>query len=304
MNVLVTGANGFVGRWLVKTLADASHAVIATDLDVSRPLEGAANTRPLDIADSTAVTAIMREEQPYACIHLAALAFVPDGEHAPESMMRINLSGTRNILTAIRAHSPQTRLLFASTAQVYGNAPEPVSETTPPHPLTLYGISKVAAELTVLGFVKACGIDAMIARPTNHTGPGQPLQYVVPAFARQIKQASTDGTLTTPMRVGNLDSERSFMDVRDVTQAYVTLLEQGRTGEIYNICNGAPQPMRNILDALYTLANVNVETETDPALWRPTDRSPELDCTKILAETDWRPSYSMEQTLEDVLKNV
>ena len=304
MKVLITGANGFVGRWLVKTLTDAKHSVIATDLDEPQTLEGTSQTAALDITDPISVTAIMREEQPDACIHLAALAFVPDGENNPSSMMNINLNGTLNILTAMRNESPLTRLLFISTSQVYGNVSGQVTETTPPRPTTLYGISKTAAELTVLGFCKACGTDAIIARPTNHTGPGQPAQYVIPAFARQIKQAATEGASSAPMRVGNLESERAIMDVRDVAKAYMALIEQGRSGEIYNICNGAPQPMSTMLDTLCDIANVKLETETDPDLWRPTDRSPELECSKILADTDWHPAYSMEQTLAGVLESV
>ena len=125
-----------------------------------------------------------------------------------------------------------------------------------------------------------------------------------PRQVGQIKQAATEGASSAPMRVGNLESERAIMDVRDVAKAYMALIEQGRSGEIYNICNGAPQPMSTMLDTLCDIANVKLETETDPDLWRPTDRSPELECSKILADTDWHPAYSMEQTLAGVLESV
>ena len=177
-----------------------------------------------------------------------------------------------------------------------------MTEDTPLQPLTIYGISKAAADLATLAHAKQYGIHAMTARPNNHTGPGQLPPFSIPSFARQIK-AIARGESTPPMRVGNLESRRDLADVRDVARAYRLLIEKGRAGEAYNISSQNMVKVGAVLDELCRLAGINPKREMDSTLYRPPDESARIDTTKLLRETGWKPEIPFSQTLRDVLSD-
>ena len=143
------------------------------------------------------------------------------------------------------------------------------------------------------------GFDAVVVRPGNHTGPGQSPQFAAPSFARQVLAAKR-GEISA-IRVGNLDSVRSFADVRDIVRAYRLLLERGVSGGVYNAASPANVRVGEVLDRLRALAGCDAPVETDPALWRPTDACPELDVSRLRADTGWAPAFSLDDTLRDLL---
>lgn len=299
MRVLVTGAGGFVGRHLIAELEAAGHETVRlTHHSDPHP----AGARPIEITDAEAVLHAVADARPEACVHLAALAFVPDSWKSPGETFRVNVGGTANLLEAIRARAPKCRTLVVSTAQIYGNQPreKPLGEDDAAWPDHPYGVSKLAADALSLLLGRHNKLHVMTARPCNHVGPGQPPAYAVAAFAAQVA-AIASGAGDPVIKVGNLDSEREFLDVRDVVRAYRLLLEKGSAGNAYNVASGIFRRMREVLDTLCRLAGVSPRVEVDPARFRPTDTQPHLDTARLKRDTGWEPALPFEKTLADML---
>jgi GDP-4-dehydro-6-deoxy-D-mannose reductase len=200
------------------------------------------------------------------------------------------------------ARSVRARVLVVSSAEVYGLQPPermPLAEDTAVRPGNPYAASKAAAEVYAQAWVRAYGLDAVIARPFNHIGPGQDARFAVPSFARQLADIAAGAPPV--MRVGNLEAQRDFLDVRDVAAAYVLLLANARAGEVYNISSGRTVAIREVLRQLITIARVPVEIRDDPDRMRPSDL-PILsgDATKLRAATGWAPAIPLAASLRDI----
>ncbi len=302
MRVLVTGAYGFVGRHVVAELLGHGHQVWGYDVGVPPP--GLAGMTPMegDIRNADAVKAAVRSSKPDACIHLAAMAFVPSGAATPEIMLDVNIMGTIRMLEVFRHEARNVRLLAISSAQVYGHKPRPapVKEDDPFDPDSIYAISKAAVDQTSLLYARQYGMDISVVRPHNHIGPGQSPLYVVSAFARQVSEIARGGP--QEIKVGNLESMRDFTDVRDVARAYRLLLDRGRAGEAYNLGSDSPLPIGDILLRLCAIARVQPAITRDPARFRPMDRTPVLDIGKLRAATGWMPEIPLDRTLGDIMQ--
>lgn len=299
MRALVTGASGFVGRYLVERLRSAQYEVTAA----GGPHDGASGEfLPVDLADADSICAAFDLAKPEVVFHLAAQAFVPRAIEAPEETYETNLMGTARVLQALRAIREKARFVFVSSAEVYGVQPPeamPLRESLPPNPANPYAASKAAAEAIVLGEVHSFGVDAVIARAFNHIGPGQSDRFVVPSFAAQLAAIARGGEPV--MHVGNLEAKRDFLDVRDVVDAYVAIAERGERGEVYNIASGSAISIREILGELIRIAHVPVEVRDDPARMRPSD-APLVYGTseKLHARTGWQPRIPLRRSLQDV----
>lgn len=304
MRFLVTGAYGFVGRYLIAELRQAGHQVVGYDAGPAPADLRDIQAESGDVRDAEALRSVIRRTAPDACVHLAAMAFVPAGASDPQSMIEVNILGTIRLLEAFRKESPGTRLLVVSTAQVYGLAPRPapIREEDCLAPDSIYAISKAAADDTARLYARQYGMDVLVTRPYNHIGPGQSPIYVVSAFAKQVREIAAGAP--SEIKVGNLDSFRDFTDVRDVARAYRLLIERGQTGEAYNLASGSQVRIGDILDRLCTQAGVRPRITRDPLLYRPNTESPILDIRKIRDATGWEPLISLDQTLRDILSGI
>lgn len=298
MRVLVTGSRGFVGRHVVRALEAAGHEVVGL---VRSPSQQGSTEHSADITDRQAVARVVAEVRPQGCVHLAGIAFVPLGWLEPQKVFEVNVIGALNLLEALRVHAPNCRAVMVSSALIYGaeRPDEPRDENSPIQPNSLYAVSKAAADFNARLYARQYGMAVMTARPCNHTGPGQSEDFVVPSFARQLIDIAK-GRHPPRMRVGNLDSEREFLDVRDVARAYRLILERGRPGEAYNVAGVPAVPVRAILEKLCALAGVRPELEIDPSRYRPTDRQPPVLAEKLRKETGWCPVYTLDDTLRDL----
>jgi GDP-4-dehydro-6-deoxy-D-mannose reductase len=298
MRVLVTGADGFVGRHAVAAFRSAGHEVFLAN-------GPGAKEHPLTLTDAALVRACVEASKPEGVLHLAGVSSVAASHQDPAQAFDVNVTGTVHLLEALRRTVPSARLVYVSSGEVYGGLLEPkcASEQEPLLAKSPYAASKMAAEVAVTQFRQSYGLHAVIARPFNHLGAGQAPSFVVPSFARQL---SAIGKKEQPpvLKVGNLEPVRDFSHVADVVEAYRLLLNSGASGESYNICSGEPRHIREILDELIRLSNVPAKVEVDPARLRPAEIPWLVGSAAKLEGLGWKRKRSTAQALEDVLAEV
>ncbi|RUW00531.1 MAG: NAD-dependent epimerase/dehydratase family protein [Mesorhizobium sp.] len=300
--ILVTGASGFVGTALLQLL-EREHA----GCKVFAFGHGEGQRNPIDLRDRDAVDGAVREIQPTALVHLAAVAAPSDARNAPRHAWDVNVTGTMNLAESVMRHAPEARIVYVGSSEAYGasfqNPAGPLTENAPLRPVNIYGSTKAAADI-MIGQLSYEGLRAIRFRPFNHTGPGQSDTYVVSDFARQVAEILS-GKREPVIHVGNLEAERDFLDVRDVVRAYAAAaIRVSETGPdcVYNIASGRPRRIRDILDALIVQSGIDIEVREDPAKLRPNEIPIAYgDASKARAELNWTPLVPFEQTLADVL---
>ncbi len=292
--ILLTGAGGFVGGHLRAALAAAyPGATLLTD--------------PVDVRDAAAVAAAVAAGAPDVCVHLAAVATVAAARDDEDRAWAVNLHGTLHVARALLRHAPDCQMLFVSSADAYGGGTSdtPIDEATPLAPKNLYAATKAAADLA-LGAMAGQGLAVVRLRPFNHTGPGQSADLVIAAFARQIARIAA-GLQPPRLEVGNLDTWRDFLDVRDVCAAYVACIDRREAlppGTILNIGSGQPRRIGDVLAELVALAGITAEVRAEPARTRANDVARTVaDCTRARALLGWAPAVPWAQTLRDVLED-
>jgi GDP-4-dehydro-6-deoxy-D-mannose reductase len=307
MRILVTGVSGFAGRHAARELVRRRHEVVGLDR-ISAPADLPLTLRFIgDLTRPEILVECLRDARPDACLHLAGLAFVPQGNMQPRLNFDFNTLGVLNLLEAARQAAPDLRILVVTTAQIYGpgqmGRETPADEDAPLRPDSLYTIAKAAADETALLYARQYPLQVLTARPHNHTGPGQSPAFAVPAFAHQIHRM-VRGEIPPILRTGNPDSLRDFTDVRDIVKAYALLLEQGRPGQAYNIASGRLVRMGSLIDRLATLSKLNFQREISPDLFRPTDSSILVNTQRIRQETGWTPEIELDTTLRDLWQSL
>jgi GDP-4-dehydro-6-deoxy-D-mannose reductase len=290
MRALITGADGFVGRHLSDHLRSCGDEVVGVD-------------RNCDVTDLDSVMRIMDESRPRMIYHLAALTHVGESWKQPKEFTRVNVLGTRNVLDAAHKVVPRASILFVSSADVYGIVDEgdlPLVETHRAVPANPYAQSKREAELLVKSMARDTGQRVLIARPFNHVGPGQSIQFVVPALVNRLLDARENGS--PEIAVGDLSTRRDFSDVRDVVKAYRLLMKLGRGGEVYNVASGHDVALADIAHDLVDQVAPGVRLVPDASLFRPV----EVPVTrgsfeKIHDVTGWEPVLPLAVSLRDVI---
>ncbi|RPJ85460.1 MAG: NAD-dependent epimerase/dehydratase family protein, partial [Acidobacteria bacterium] len=248
---------------------------------------------------------VVADFQPDQVYHLAGLTRPSESLRIPREYYLVNVQGTVNVLEAIRQAVPDARCLLVSSAEVYAcsTCPGPVQETCQPVPSNPYGASKLLAEMVGLGYWRDLGSSVVIARPFNHSGPGQSESFVISDFCRQAVLLENKPEGRPTIQVGNLTSARDFLDVRDVVAAYIDLAEKGAAGEAYNIASGQATTIQAILDTVLSLAKVSIKVEVSPEKYRPATAQPVVGSSEKLEKlTGWRPRYSLHQTIAETMQ--
>jgi GDP-4-dehydro-6-deoxy-D-mannose reductase len=311
MRALVTGVSGFVGGHLAEHLVAQGDLVVGLSASGRWPAELAhlgktVRIEPFDLVerDEDELTELVRRKQPEVIYHLAAQSN-PQGSLAdPRGTWTINLVGSLNLLEAVKSSGQKPRVILVGSGVSYGNpAPEfiPVREDCPLRPNNPYAASKASVDLLGIQHHLAYGTDVVMVRPFNHAGPRQSSRYVLAALALQV--AEVESGRRDSLDVGNLDVVRDFTDVRDVVRAYRLLAQDGTPGEVYNLGSGRGTKIADALEHLRSLANGPVSVRVDAGRVRAVDQ-PLLvaDPTKLRDAVGWAPSFTIEQTLADMLE--
>jgi len=303
VRALVTGAAGFAGCHLVRSLLADGCEVWGTLQAGHAPPAALRDARwlPMELASADSIAAAMREARPERVFHLAAQASVADSFVDPVATWEVNATGTLRLVSALPEGA---RLLFISSAEVYGAVPEdeqPIPESRPLRPTNPYAASKAAAEMAVVE-AAARGVPAVIARSFSHTGPGQDGRFALSAFARQLAEIRA-GRAEPVLRVGNLQARRDYLDVRDVVRAYRTLIERGEPGQAYNVGTGEAHSMAELVEMLVELSGTGARLETDPARFRPVDVPLLCGDASALRGLGWAPEIPLRRTLAELLEH-
>ncbi|MEO0142339.1 MAG: GDP-mannose 4,6-dehydratase [candidate division WOR-3 bacterium] len=295
--ILVTGAEGFVGSHLVKVLKETLEFIIPTCFPLLKPRRG--KFVPLDLLKTDAVNEVLKTHKPDIIFHLAALSSVSRSFRDRTLTYNTNVMGTINLLEAAKNLNKKIKFIFVSTCEVYGGG-ENLTEDSGIQLKSPYAISKYMAELVCSDYARE-GIDIIILRPFNHTGPGQSDDFVLPSIARQVAEIES-GKRPPLIEVGNIEIKREFMNVQDVVFAYKLALNRCAVGEIYNISAGKGYTLSEAIEIFKNLSRVKFEIRIDPGRLRKTD-IPVLvgNGEKFSRLTGWIPKIKFEKTIEDLL---
>ncbi|EHQ36841.1 NAD-dependent epimerase/dehydratase [Methanoplanus limicola DSM 2279] len=307
MKVLITGASGFTGRYLIKHIsekcASAKNRPEIYGLYNSSKPKSSESCRFIkaDICNVSEIEDLISSVKPDYIIHLAG-----ERRGSYEEQFRLNAVGTVNLLEAVRKHCNKSRILVVSSSAVYGYAGEmPISEDNPLRPVGAYGVSKAAGEMAALSFTRQYGMNITVARPFNLFGPGQNEDFVTGKIVKYTGEIIAG--LRESFDLYSLDSGRDFVDVRDAVRAYWDIIsspvfEEKCRGEVFNIGSGDAFTVRDVIVALEIITShkitVNLPSEILPEIV-PTQKS---DITKIKNTVGWVPEYNFEKTLTDMLK--
>jgi nucleoside-diphosphate-sugar epimerase len=288
MRVLVTGLEGFTGRYVGAELRQAGYEVFG----LSSRLDGSTDD-PIDLLDAKALARIVENIRPQAVIHLAAIAFVGHGDL--DAIYRTNIIGTRNLLSAL-ADLPEcpARVLLASSANVYGNAAGyegPLDEHTALAPANDYAVSKLAMEYMARTW--AGRLPVLFSRPFNYTGAGQSPQFLIPKIVDHFRRGARH------IELGNLDVWREFSDVRAVAWAYRRLLETDSGDDTFNICTGIAYSLRDVMAMMEEIAGYPIDVSVNPAFVRSNEvQRLRGSAARLEARIGTLLSYSLRQTLD------
>lgn len=311
MRVLITGITGFAGSHL------ADYCLQRGDVELFGIVRWRSRTENIehiqdhmtllecDLRDATSTRDVIEEIRPDYIFHLAAQSFVPTSWRAPAESLVTNVIGQLNVFEAVRKIRLGCRIQLACSSEEYGLVPEdelPVKEDNPLRPLSPYGVSKVGQDLLGYQYYKSYKMDIVRTRGFNHTGPRRAPVFVCSDFARQIVDIER-GAREPVIYVGNLEAERDFTDVRDMVRAYFLALQKGKSGEVYNICSERSWKIRDVLDLLLSMTDVEIEIRKDESRLRPSD-VPVLrgDCSRFRRDTGWKPVIPFEETLRDIVE--
>ena len=300
MKALITGVHGAVGSYMEEFI-EKEHPDVKVH---GMARVGCEHEKPhyvMDLREEEQVYKVIKDEQYDVIFHFACDPDVRKSFEEPVAMLDNNILSTAHLFEAVRKHSPHTKIILASTAEVYGRCSDgkPVTELAPLDPDNPYAVSKVTQDLLARTYFNCYGLEVVRMRLFSYFNPKREGLFSS-AFAKQI--AEIEAGRRDILRHGNLESIRTFVDVEDACEAYWLAWEHGRGGEAYNVGSSKAYSVKFILQMLITMAQCPVKCETNPDLLRPTDVKAHIpDSTKFVSETGWEPKIMMRYSLKKLL---
>lgn len=299
VRILVTGASGFAGRYLVEYLRNTPGVEIHGTVYGGAAPEGM-TPHACDLRDPAAVDALIASVRPDQVYHLASASNVQSSPDRAWDTIENNTFTLLRLLRACGGIKSPPRILAVTTGEFYETRDQGcLDETAPVNPTNPYAVSKMVQEMLAVQYAMS-GLPVIRARPFNHGGAGQASGFVLTDFAAQIARIAAGKQSPLVEVSGNLDSERDFTHVRDVVRAYALLMEKGQPGEAYNIASGVTWRIRAILERLCELAGIRVSIVYNESRQRLLDRKCG-DSSRLRALTGWKPEIPVERMLSEVL---
>lgn len=308
--ILITGITGMIGKHLADLLVKEGCEVAG----ISRATSTTIYIREIpaykhymgDILDTKFLARVWKDWEPEIIFHLAAQAYNSISWEAEDTTYALNITGSRNVFDVCRNFSPNARIIPACSSAEYGFVSEDmqpiVEDITPLRPVTPYGVSKACMEMMARQFHFNYKMDIILPRLFIHVGPDHPPSTALQSFAMQLAAIKL-GKQLPQIKVGNLNSSRDFVDVRDGVKALWILSQEGKSGEVYNICTGQAQSIRQVLEILIQISGVHAEIVHESSLLRLSDETILLGDMKKLKALGWKPEIPFEQTLTDIYNN-
>lgn len=308
MKNLITGIHGFSASHLADLLLEQNEEVfglarsLSNDQNVQH-IQGKVQVSLCDIRDRSTIKKVLEAVRPDRIYHLASVTFVPQAEKEGDDSFETIFNGTWNLLESVKEMGLNCQTLFVGSSEAYGMVAEGeglVAEDRILLPVSLYGVSKAAADQLSHSYFLRDGLNVMRARPYNHIGPRQDSRFACSSFARQI--AAIEKGAEAVIKTGNLESYRDFMDVRDTVSAYQAIMKHGKAGEVFNVCSGEVTSVQVILETLLEISGVSIRIETDRQLFRESKPvSAGGDNSLLKQRIGWRPQIDLDETLRSLL---
>jgi GDP-4-dehydro-6-deoxy-D-mannose reductase len=311
MKVLVTGSCGMVGSHMCDYFFENGVRVVGTYYKPTtdlREISGKADLMECDIRYSQPILNIISKYKPEFIFHLAAQSYPTVSWERPQETFDINVNGTINVFEAIKFirivdDSYDPVVVVACSSAEYGASltPDnvPIKEEAGLLPLHPYGVSKVSQDLLSFQYYKSDHIKTIRARIFNTTGPRK-VNDVISDFTKRAVEI--EKKMTEKLLVGNVETFRAITDVRDLVQALVLLSQKGKHGDVYNISGSKVYKISDIIELIRVYINIDFDIEVSQNLLRPTDEPIIFgDSTKLIKDTGWSQSFSIEQTIKDMI---
>lgn len=310
MRILVTGANGSGGSYLLEHLAKVEPGATLigwtrNGLDADSPLrrlERPVEIISCDFLDYDKTLYWLQKTHPDQIYHLASDAHVGPSFHHPKETLTNNVACTSHLLESLRETGQKPRVLLCSTSEVYGRVhpnETPINESQAIRPANPYAVSKVTQDLLAQVYHQSFGFEVIITRMFTYLNPRR-MDLFASSFAMQI--AKIELGQQEYLEHGNLESVRTLLDVRDAMQCYWVCMKHGVSGEIYNLGGDFTLSVGEVLEKLIRLAKVPIPCRQNPKLVRPVDVTLQIpDTRKFRALTNWEARYSVTDSLKDLL---
>jgi GDP-4-dehydro-6-deoxy-D-mannose reductase len=310
--ILITGFSGFVSRHFCEYLEKNEIKSLIKGIDIHPPdfkrdifKNISIDFENIDILDKGKVDNIIVEFQPDYILHLASFSSVAFSWKEPIISFQNNTNIFLNLLETVRKQNLSTRILSVGSSEEYGNVRQedmPLTEDHPLKPVSPYAVARVSQELLSQIYTSGYGLDIIMTRSFNHIGPFQKDIFVIPSFVKQLVEMKKSNKRTGRLVAGDLNIVRDFTDVRDVVNAYYQLFINGNKGDVYNVCSGQGFTLKEIVNKISHILNIEVIIDINPQLVRPSDNKIVIGSNdKLIRNTGWEAKYTLDQSLRDVI---
>ena len=304
MNILITGGTGFVANVLIKKLKTKilNPRIYATYRRSHSFLYKDVNYIKIDLNNYQKIISIINDSRPDFIINLAAQSSVQQSWEKPVDSYINNLNIYLNVLEAVRMSNYNPLILSIGSSEVYGIVDKnklPIKENYQTIPINPYAVSRLSQENLSKIYIDGYGLKIIMTRSFNHCGLNQDRRFFIPNVISQIFDKKSKS-----ISLGNLDIIRDYINVEDVSEAYIKLLFNGKVGEIYNICSGIGYSLREIVNKIFVISDLKKPIKKNKIFERPNDNPVIVgDYSKINMETKWHPKFKLEDSLNMIILN-